>query len=73
MNGFDSPEFSPAEEAARDANIRDANIRDIVHINESKLYSAHQKIADLEKALIQKEAQLEALYTVIREWGNRCQ
>lgn len=68
MNGFDSPEFGPAEEAAKDAHIRD-----IVRINESKLNSAHQKIADLEKALIQKEAQLEALHTVIREWGNRCQ
>ena len=65
MNGFDSPEFGPAEEAARDANIRD-----IVRINESKLNSAHQKIADLEKALIKKDAQLEILSQIITDWGG---
>ena len=65
MNGFDSPEFGPAEEVDRDAHIRD-----IVRINESKLNAAKQRIADLEKELIQKDAQLEILSKIITHWGR---
>jgi hypothetical protein len=53
MNGFNTPELSPAERADRDAHIRD-----IVRINESKLNAANKRIADLEREAIQRDAQL---------------
>ena len=63
MNGFDS-----VEDNALTDQYRDAHIRDIVRINESKLNAANQKIADLEKEVIKKDAQLEVLTRIINEW-----
>jgi len=65
MNGFDSPEFNQLEEANKDATIRD-----IVRINESKLNGANKKIADLERSLLQKDAQLEILSRIVSGWGR---
>jgi len=65
MNGFDSPEFNQLDEANKDANIMD-----IVRINESKLNGANNRIADLERSLLQKDAQLEILCRIVFEWGR---
>jgi hypothetical protein len=64
MNGFDSPEFNQLEKAKEDATIRD-----IVRINESKLNGANQRIADLERLIIQKDAQLQILIRIVSERG----
>lgn len=65
MNGFDSPDFNQLEEAKKDATITE-----IVRINESKLNGANKRIADLERSLLQKDAQLEMLTRIVFEWGR---
>jgi len=63
MNGFDS-----IEDTSLTDQYRDSHIRDIVRINESKLNAANQKIADLKKEVIRKDAQLEILTQIVNQW-----